>query len=157
MITDRLANAGLYRHLHPRIAAALDWLGATDVATMPLGKTPIDGENIFALVQEYTPKDAAQVKLEAHREYWDVQYVVAGAERVGWVNLAEVSVLEPHDAERDVAFFSGTASFVRVPAGSFAIFSPEDVHMPGVAAEGHDPAGTVRKIVVKVRGDQAPR
>ena len=122
MITDRRANAGLYRHLHPRIATALDWLSATDLATVPLGKTPIDGENNLAVVQEYTP-----------------------------------SVLEPYDAERDVAFFSGTASFIRVPAGSFAIFSPEDVHMPGVAAEGDDAAGTVRKIVVKVRGGQPPR
>ncbi len=153
MITDRLANAALYRRLHPRLAAALDWLSATDLATVPLGKTLIDGENVFALVQEYTPKDAAQVKLEAHREYWDLQYVVDGAERMGWVNLAEVSVLEPHDAERDVAFFSGTASFVRVPAGSFAVFGPEDVHMPGVCLAGEGEAGVVRKIVVKVRGE----
>ena len=152
MFTDRLANAGLYRHLHPRIAAALDWLRATDLASVPIGKTAIDGDEIFALVQEYTPKDAALVKLEAHREHWDVQYVAQGAERMGWVNLAEVSVSEPYDAERDVAFFSGTASFIRVPAGSFAIFGPEDVHMPGVAADGEDASSVVRKIVVKVKG-----
>lgn len=152
MITDRLANAGLYRHLHPRIAAALDWLAATDLAAVPLGRMPIDDDEIFALVQDYTPKDAALVKLEAHRAYWDVQYVVHGAERMGWVNLAEVSVLEPYDTDRDVAFFSGTASFIRVPAGSFAIFGPEDVHMPGVALDGEGEAGVVRKIVVKVKG-----
>lgn len=83
---------------------------------------------------------------------WSSQDVARGAERMGWVNLAEVRVSEPHDAERDVAFFSGTASFIRVPAGSFAIFGPEDVHMPGVAPDDENASGVVRKIVVKVKG-----
>jgi biofilm protein TabA len=151
MITDRLANADLYRNLHPRLAAALDWLRATDLAGLPLGKTVIDGEHLFALIQEYTPKPPELGKFEAHRSYWDVQYVARGEERMGWVNLAEVSVSEPHSLERDVAFFTGRGSFFRVPAGSFAIFGPEDVHMPGVAPDG-EAAEVVRKIVVKVEG-----
>ena len=59
----------------------------------------------------------------------------------------QMTVSEPHDSERDVAFFRGTGQFVLVPAGYFTIFSPQDVHMPGVAA---DPLGIVRKVVVKV-------
>jgi YhcH/YjgK/YiaL family protein len=149
MITDRLANADLYRNLHPRLTAALDWLRDTDLASLPLGKTVIDGEYLFALIQEYTPKPLELGKFEAHRRYWDVQYVARGEERMGWVNLADVSVSEPHSLERDVAFFTGGGSFFRIPAGSLAIFGPEDVHMPGVAPE-EGPASSVRKVVVKV-------
>lgn len=152
MITDRLSSSDLYRNLHPRLAAALDWLRATDLARLPLGKTVIDGEHLFALIQEYTPKPPELCKFEAHRRYWDVQYVARGEERMGWVNLAEVTVSEPHSQERDVAFFTGRGSFFRVPAGSFAIFGPQDVHMPGVAPEGEKVAEVVRKIVVKVEG-----
>ena len=154
MITDRLSNAALYRTLHPRLTAALDWLRATDLLHLPLGKAPIDGDELFALVQEYVPKDPALGKFEAHREYWDVQYLARGEERMGWVNLEEATVSEPYDPERDVAFFSGKGSFVRVPAGSFAIFGPEDVHMPGVSPDGEEARETVRKIVVKVRGEE---
>ena len=149
MITDRLANADLYRNLHPRLAAGLDWLRATDLASLPLGKTVIDGEHLFALIQEYTPKPPDVGKFEAHRRYWDVQCVDSGEERMGWVNLAEVTVSEPHSQERDVAFYTGRGNFFRVPAGFFAIFGPQDVHMPGVAPEGGT-AGLVRKVVVKV-------
>jgi YhcH/YjgK/YiaL family protein len=149
MITDRLSNAELYRNLHPRLAAALDWLGSTDLASLPLGKTVIDGEHLFALVQEYTPKLPELGKLEAHRRYWDVQYVARGEERMGWVNLAEVTVSEPHSQERDVAFFTGKCDYFHVPTSSFAIFGPQDVHMPGVAPEG-GLAAVVRKVVVKV-------
>jgi biofilm protein TabA len=152
MIIDLLSNAGLYRNLHSRLAAAFDWLRATDLASLPLGKTVIDGEHLFALIQEYTPKPPELGKLEAHRRYWDVQYVARGEERMGWVNLGQATVSEPYSAEREVAFFSGKCNFYRVPAGSFAIFGPQDVHMPGVAPEQDMPAQVVRKIVVKVEG-----
>ena len=153
MITDQLRNAALYRNLHPRLATALDWLTTADLTGLPIGKTSIEGDAIFALVQEYTPKDASLVKLEAHRDFWDVQYVVSGAERMGWVNLADVVEVEPYNVAQDVAFFTGSASFIRVPAGSFAIFGPNDVHMPGVALENQEAIGEVRKIVIKVRLD----
>ena len=71
---------------------------------------------------------------------------------MGWVNLAEVTVSEPHSQERDVAFFTGRGNFLRVPAGSFTIFGPQDVHMPGVAPADEKAIGIVRKIVVKVEG-----
>jgi biofilm protein TabA len=147
MIADRLINADLYRNVHPRLAAALDWLRSTDLMTLPLGKTVIDGEHLFALIQEYTPKPPELGKFEAHQRYWDVQYVARGVERMGWANLAEMVVSEPHSQERDVAFFTGSGSFLRFPAGSFAIFGPQDVHMPGVLAEDET---LVRKVVVKV-------
>ena len=34
MITDRLSNADHYRNIHPRLAAGLDWLRATDLASL---------------------------------------------------------------------------------------------------------------------------
>jgi biofilm protein TabA len=149
MITDLLSNADLYKSVHPRLAAGLAWLRNTDLASLPLGKAVIDGEHLFALVQEYTPKGPELGKLEAHRRYWDIQYVASGEERMGWVNLGEVTVSEPYNPEREVGFFTGKCNFLRVPAGSFTIFAPQDVHMPGVAP-ADEKAGLVRKVVVKV-------
>ena len=150
MILDVLENAGLYRDLPRPIAAALEFLRTADLAGLPIGKTVIDGQRLFALTQEYTPKPAAVLKFEAHRRYWDVQYVVSGVERMGWNTLARMTVSEPHDAERDVAFFRGEGDFFRVPAGAFAIFGPSDVHMPGVAEDSGAAGTIVRKVVLKV-------
>ena len=157
MIVDLLSNARLYRGLPVRLVAALEFLEKTDLAALPIGKTVVDGEQLFALVHEYEPKPASELKFEAHHRYWDVQYVVSGAERMGWNARSRMTLSEPHDSERDVAFFHGIGSFFDVPAGTFAIFSPSDVHMPGVSCEpagagGNSPSasGLVRKVVVKV-------
>jgi biofilm protein TabA len=149
MILDLLSNASLYRGLPARLVAALDFLEAADLAALPLGKTVIDGQRLFALVQEYSPKSAYMLKYEAHRRYWDVQYVISGVERMGWNTLSRMAVSQPHDTERDVAFFTGSGDTFHVPAGTFAIFGPHDVHMPGIEPGGAA-VSTVRKIVVKV-------
>jgi len=151
MILDVLENAELYKGLPRPLVVAIEFLRTADLSALPLGKTVIDGERLFALTQEYSPKPAPLLKFEAHRRYWDVQYVVSGAERMGWNTLARMTVSEPHDSERDVAFYRGEGDFFRVPAGTFAIFGPSDVHMPGVAIEEAGAAGSlVRKVVLKV-------
>jgi YhcH/YjgK/YiaL family protein len=149
MILDTLSNASFYRGLPAGLVAALDFLQATDLAALPLGKTVIDGERLYALVQEYSPKPAEMGKFEAHRRYWDVQYVARGVERIGYSHLARMTVSEPHSEERDVAFFTGPGDWLYVPAGTFAIFGPSDVHMPGVAVDAVAES-LVSKIVVKV-------
>ena len=152
MILDLLSNADFYRGLPAGLVEALDFLRGADVMALPLGKTVIDKERLFALVQEYVPKPAAEGRFEAHRRYWDVQYVASGRERMGWNNLSRMTVEEPHSDERDVAFFRGSGDFFSAPAGTFAIFGPQDVHLPGVAFEepSAGPPAMVRKIVLKV-------
>lgn len=147
MILDHLNNAFLYRAIHPRLAVAFEFLQTTDLLALPLGKTVIDGEHLFALIQEYTPKPMELGKFEAHRRYWDVQYVARGVERMGYATLADMTVSERYSPEKDVAFFTGTGQYVLAPQGFFTIFTPTDVHLPGVAA---DPLVAVRKVVVKV-------
>ena len=47
MVTDSLTNAKQYYGLGERIAKALRYLQEHDGTLLPLGKTPIDGEQIF--------------------------------------------------------------------------------------------------------------
>lgn len=147
MILDTLANAGRYTLLAPRIAAALKFLRDNDCAALPVGKTPIQGDQLFALVQDNTTKPREQGQWEAHRKYIDVQFVAAGVEQMGWANIGALAVKKPYDEPTDVAFFDGPGSFVTVPAGSFTIFFPEDAHIPGVAV--NDLPAAVRKVVIK--------
>lgn len=68
MIIDKLANAHLYFGLGERINKALTYIKETDFSKMELGKYEIDGDNIFALVNEYKTKDQNEGKLEAHKK-----------------------------------------------------------------------------------------
>jgi YhcH/YjgK/YiaL family protein len=150
MIIDRLGSRFAIPTLPPRLRQALEWLRATDLRALPTGRQAIDGDNLFALVQEYTTRGAGDCRWEAHRMYTDVQYVVSGAERMGYAHIADARELEAYDAARDVAFFEPGDDFVTVRAGMFAVFTPDDVHAPCGAAGRPAP---VRKIVVKAAID----
>jgi len=148
MIIDKLENAHLYKNLGERISKSFDYIKTTDLKNLPAGKYPIDGENIFALVSEYKTKSEAEGKLEAHRKYIDVQYVIEGEELMGYVPLGGQKVLEQYKEENDIVFFTGDKSFTKVTVGMFAIFYPEDVHMPGISTRK---ISEVKKLVIKVR------
>jgi len=148
MIVDRLENAALYFGLGERITSALRYLKSNDCTKLPVGKIPIRGEQIFAIVQDNMTKPRAEGVWEAHRKFIDVQFVAAGVEEMGYANISTLTVKTPYDEKVDYALFNGAGSFVTVPAGSFTIFFPEDGHIPGSAIS--DQPAPVRKIVVKV-------
>ena len=148
MIIDKIENAHIYTNISERISKSFEYIKATDLKTLPAGKYPIDGDNIFALVSEYKTKIESEGKLEAHRKYFDVQYVISGEELMGYAPLGNQQILEPYKEENDIVFFSGDKSFTKVTAGMFAIFFPEDVHMPGIST---GKISDVKKLVIKVR------
>lgn len=148
MIIDKIENSFLYENISERIRKSFEYIKTTDLNNLPPGKYPIDGENIFALVSEYQTKPEIEGKLEAHRKYIDVQFVISGEELMGYAPLGTQHILEPYIEENDIVFFKGDKSFTKVPAGMFAIFFPEDVHMPGIKT---GESVKVKKLVIKVR------
>ncbi len=146
MIVDRLGNRSVDAHVPPRVRQALEYLRTTDMRAVALGRHDIDGDRLFALVQEYQTRLPAECVWEAHRRYVDVQYIVRGAERMGHASIADLLPRVGYDLEKDVALFEPGTRFVTLSAGMFAIFGPNDVHSPGNAAGDPQP---VRKVVVK--------
>jgi YhcH/YjgK/YiaL family protein len=147
MILDRLENTHWYRNLHPLFGPAFDYLATAPLADLPAGKQTIQGEQLFALVNDYTTQPAEKCRFETHRRYADIQLVVRGVEQIGVANLADMTIAEPYSAERDVTFFQGHGDQITLAAGTFAIFFPQDAHQPGIALAEPVPA---RKVVVKV-------
>jgi len=148
MIIDKIENSHIYKELGKRIEKAFEYITNTDLKNIQPGKYEIDGENIFALISEYKNKSEHEGKLEAHRKYIDVQYVINGEELMGYALLGVQQILEPYKEENDIIFFKGEKSFTKVSSGMFAIFFPEDVHMPGISAGNFS---DVKKLVIKVR------
>jgi YhcH/YjgK/YiaL family protein len=154
MIKDRIENAAAYEPLGPAIAEALSYLRTTDFAKLDLGKHEIDDQRIFAIVQEYQPKKLSEAKWEAHHRYIDVQFVARGTERMGHLSLLDgPKVSTPYDPHKDVVFYEPRGDLMVFNQGDFAIFTPQDVHAPGLAIDGPS-GGTVLKVVVKVRVDE---
>jgi len=147
VIIDTLNNASMYYALSPRLERALRFLQTLDSEQAAVGRREIAGDQVYALIQEYTSKPVSEGAWEAHRQYIDVQFVASGVERMGY---APVESLEPgtYDTEKDFLLLEGKGQFFELAAGQFAILAPQDAHMPGIAAEA---PGPVKKVVVKVR------
>ncbi|MCP4394094.1 MAG: DUF386 domain-containing protein [Alphaproteobacteria bacterium] len=156
MIIDTLENATLYHDLGDGIKTALQFLEHTDLKALKCGKHKIDGDNIFIIVEEYNSKPIEQGKWEAHRTYTDIQVVIKGTEKLGYLNVKHMQPTIKYDAEKDIVFGTNKGydkdinegNFITATAGDFVIFTPNDAHMPGIAAGTPSP---VKKAVVKVK------
>ena len=157
MIIDQLHNvlSGVYpgllsatdaSGLAQRLSAGFRYLETADLANTAPGRVEIDGDQVFALIQEYNTKPLEQGRWEAHRNYIDIQYVVSGEENMGYANVAQIT-LGDYDEAKDRYALQGDGSFVRVSAGMFGLFMPDDAHMPNMAVDQPQP---VKKAVVKV-------
>jgi len=148
MVLDRIENGKAYHGMNARIRKGLEYLRQTDFSKMEPGKYPIDGDDVFALVQDYSSKALEKGDWEAHRKFIDIQFIVRGTEKMGYAPLSDLEPSTPYDETRDFLLLKGAGSFFNAAPGVFAIFAPEDAHMPGVALTEPSP---VRKVVVKVR------
>ena len=148
MIHDTLAHAAFYHAIGPRFRLGLDFLARMDPARAD-GRLPIDGENVFALVQSYETQPPEKHSFEAHRLHADIQFVVKGQEAIYYSPLEALSETTPYSEAKDIAFYSGpnACPLIMLP-GTFAILNPQDAHKP--CCVWGEP-GPVKKVVVKVR------
>jgi YhcH/YjgK/YiaL family protein len=108
------------------------------------------GEGVFALEQAYSSKLRAEGRLESHRQYIDVQVLLAGEEFIEIAEISGLKVSEDLTPAKDVIFYhdrQATTPLRLVGLGATAVFFPPDGHMGGLAITA--PA-LVRKIVIKV-------
>jgi biofilm protein TabA len=147
MILDTLDNAGRYAALHPAFADAFAFLRRPDLASLAIGRHEIDGERLYATVADGPGKRREAGRLEAHDRHVDVQLALGGVDEMGWKPRASCSKPAGEcDPEKDVRFFADAPdAWVAVRPGQFAVFFPEDAHLPMVSE------GRIRKVVVKVR------
>lgn len=150
MILDQLSQWWQYANFGARFAQAFRYLETLNART-PVGRVELAGNDLFVMVQTYPTKPVGQCRFEAHRQYADIQFIIAGCEIIRWSPLAALTaVTAPYNTEKDVAFFAPPAvsTPLHLVAGQFAVFFPEDSHAPGAECGS---AADVLKAVVKVR------
>ena len=150
MILDQLESSLIYAGLGEKIAIGLGLLNGDSVCNAEPGKYEVDGENLFYIVDEYETKPVQEGRLEIHRKYLDIQYIVSGEECIGVAPLEGLTEETVYDGKRDLAFykFEPSMSKLHLKQGMFAIFWPNEPHMPGRSINKTE---MVKKIVVKIR------
>ena len=68
MVLDTINNAHLYYGLGPRFVRAFEYLATTDFHALEKGKYEIDGDNLFAIINEYDTIDPSGEQMESHKK-----------------------------------------------------------------------------------------
>jgi len=151
MILDTLDQSHRYHAFSSRFEKSFAFLRKVTAQTPPPGRYEIDGEDIYAFVQQHRTKPMPERVYESHRKYIDIQYMLRGREIMVWAPLASMkTVTMAFDESKDAALYAliPDGAPVEVRAGQFAIFYPDDAHIPSCAwGEPEE----VLKVVIKVR------
>src|SRR6218665_2690173 len=100
MVTDTLAQASRYHTLLPQWDRCIAHLkGLTPDA--PTGRTDLDRDRLFALVQRYRTTEADTRRFESHDRHLDLHYLLAGHETMLVTSTALLQPTEPTNHEKD--------------------------------------------------------
>ena len=149
MIKDSLKNIDKLSVYGENFKTAINFLKNTDLAALTPGKYEIDGKNVYAFFCEVKLADPKNAKLETHKKYADIQVVTEGVEGMEYSPAKALKVNTQYNDEQDIAFFEDPekTQLLKVEAGEFALFMPEDAHKPNcLAGQGE----TSKKLIVKV-------
>ena len=129
----------------------LSYLANTNLQNLSPGKHLIDGEELFAVVSDYTTEPKEMRRPEGHEKYIDIQYVASGEEILGCSFATPGNkVSEDNLKTSDVVFYSTVENEtdIKLTAGAYAIVFPQDIHRPGCSNLTNL---QLRKIVVKIK------
>lgn len=131
---------------------AFHFLKSANLKDLPAGKQELEGEHVFVTVQEYFGKAKPDAFYESHKKYVDIQYVIKGEEIIGLTTPDKVTVNEPYNEEKDIAFYDfDGGDYLKATPEEFFLFFPEDIHRPSITTGD---SIQIRKIVVKILIDK---
>lgn len=152
MIVGRIENFSSKNFVSKNLKTAFDYLKKTDLLSISSGKTIIDGDNVWINRSSYIGKDEKDCKWENHQKYLDIQLVIKGKEKIGYVDLSNdsVSIIGEYDSLKDRANFTAKEeAMITLNSGAFVIVWPHDLHKPCIKVNDE----IIEKIVVKVKID----
>lgn len=150
MIVDHIKNRGRYADSHKNIAAALQYIADhADDPELQDGTYPIIPGEVIVHVLTKDTHARGEAKMEIHKNFMDIHYIIKGAERCGIAPLAEESDID-YNPETDNGFWSCEDSYdVMIGEGEFYAVWPMEPHCPLCSAAGR--RETIRKIICKVK------
>ena len=151
MVCDTISNAEMYYGFHSKFEAAFAFIRKAIAGNYEKGRYEIEGEELYAVVQQYETRPKESTVFEGHKRYIDIQCVVKGRELIGLLGISGATAKSEYDEGKDAALYerSGDASYFVAAPGDFFVFYPRDLHSPGVSYR--ELTSEIKKIVVKVR------
>lgn len=151
MIVGQLSEVTRQKDILPAaVVRAIEALRSVDLRGLEPGKYEIEGDQLFYLVQDATPRSLDECRAETHRKYADIQIPVSASERFGFaMPQPALPIVDDQFAERDLGFHPTprAEAFFDLDPGNYVVFLPGELHRPCVSIADK---AVFRKVVVKV-------
>lgn len=145
MILDNTCNCDADEVIK-RVKKYIDGVKVSDLQN---GHHEIEGEDFYVNVFEYDTKEEKDCIWEAHRQYYDVHYILSGEEviKVGTVDKRKVQF---YDEEKDYVALNATVQYqLMCRPGDLLFLDENDAHLTGCMVNRK--SMHVRKAVFKIR------
>ena len=148
MVYDKIDNIETYKGLSEDIYEGLKFL-KNATPELACGVHEINPK-VKAIVSEYETKPVNENGYEAHRKFIDIQYLLKGTEKNCCLPIEKLKEIKPYKEEIDAAFYEAETQTQELMLGDgcFAIYWPQDGHMPCLSIGGSE---KVMKVVIKVK------
>ena len=133
------------------LAQWIEKLASYDLASLEPGRHDLGGGNYMNVdVGETHP--AAERTMEAHRDYIDIQTVIAGDEIIGYQPILNAGAVVEDRSASDAWVYNPSLdddTVIRMVPGTFAVFTPADGHRCLCAPDGT--GKPIKKAIMKIR------
>jgi len=143
MIIDQVKFIERYKNFD----SALYFLQNTDFLNIKPGRYEVSGDEIYYTISDYKTIPIKDGTLEGHKKYIDIHCIIEGDELIGYASLNDQAIIKAYDSEKDYALYKGNVNLIKMVPGMFAIFYPNDLHMPGL----NNIETKIKKLVIKVK------
>ena len=113
----------------------------------------LEGDKLFALIQDVESRSFEESRTEAHSKFADVQIPLSASERYGFsLPQAGLALIEDRMEANDIAFYERPSRefFMDIDPGAYVVFLPNELHRPCLTITEKTP---IRKAVIKVHRD----
>lgn len=134
--------------IQKKVDSALNYIKDLDKSNLQIGKYEVDDDFYYSVI-EYDTKEMEQCKLESHRKYIDIQYIIEGEEVMKLSDTSALVKETEYDENNDIQFWKKTYNMTELTLkkDSYIVLYSKDAHMGGV---NNNEVLKVKKIVGKV-------
>lgn len=150
MIFGNLKFDKRYDFLNEAVLKCLRYAKENDLKSLETGSYPIDGDNLFVNIVEYTTTTQENRFWEAHKAYIDLHLMLTGLEQID-LNFIQNMTEKDYVEKDDFLPLEGPVnSFVHLSKNDFLICYPEDAHRTAIQV---DTPITIKKAIFKIKLD----
>ena len=150
MIFDTLNNLPNYLGISRNLDTAIEYIRARDIATLPEGRTRVDGDAVVAEVRTLTPQSGEKVDFACREGRLTLLTDLAGSEMFE-VSLGDFAVKKPAGEDAPAYGSAPTSAAGMLCEGRFALFLAGEPYKTGIKAQG---CGKVKQAAFLIALDE---